>query len=86
MALIYTADPRVADSELVQLDDTKNLFLASHVVPLASDNVDEKAEEIINKVSAALSPEDLVELNARSANESLPADVIAKDWLAEQDF
>ncbi|WP_054952912.1 ABC transporter substrate-binding protein [Flaviflexus massiliensis] len=86
MALIYTADPRVADSELVQLEDTKNLFLASHVVPLASDNVDEKAEEIINKVSAALTPEDLVALNARSANESLPADAIAKDWLAEQDF
>lgn len=86
LAIIYTADPSISSNDLVSLEDTKGLFLASHVVPLASDNVDDKAADIINKISAAMTPEDLLALNARSVNEELPAATIAKDWLAEQDL
>ncbi|WP_182353798.1 ABC transporter substrate-binding protein [Flaviflexus huanghaiensis] len=86
MALIYTADPKIADLDIVMLEDTENMFLASHVVPIASENVDERAEEIINKISAAMDTDALVALNARSVNEQLPASTIAADWLAEQDF
>lgn len=84
LADIYTADPAVTANRLVSLKDTKGIFLASHVVPLASDKIDEKAAAIINTVSAAMTPETLVALNARSVNEELPAATIAKDWLAEQ--
>lgn len=84
MAIIYTADPRIADPELVVLEDPQSLFLASHVVPLASENIDEQAEEIINSISAAMEPEDLVALNIRSAEEQLPAETIASDWLTEE--
>lgn len=83
MAIIYTADPSIAANDLVSLEDTKGLFLASHVVPLASDNVDDEAAAVIDAVSAAMTPEDLVAMNARSVNEELPAATIAKDWLAE---
>lgn len=83
LAIIYTADPTVAENDLVALEDTRGIFLASHVVPLASDRVDEGAAEIIDEVSAAMSAEDLVALNARSVGEELPADRIASDWLAE---
>ncbi|WP_336651554.1 MULTISPECIES: ABC transporter substrate-binding protein [unclassified Leucobacter] len=84
LAIIYTADPTVAENNLVALEDTKGLFLASHVVPLASERVDAGAEEIINKVSAALTTEDLVAMNGRSVKDELPADRIAADWLAEK--
>ncbi|WP_435770828.1 ABC transporter substrate-binding protein [Nocardioides sp. SYSU DS0651] len=84
LAIIYTADPRIKSNDLVTLEDTKGLFLASHVVPLASDDVSEEAAEVINEVSAAMSPEDLVDLNARSVDEKLPAETIAKDWLEEE--
>lgn len=84
MAIIYTADPRIADPELVVLEDPQSLFLASHVVPLASENIDEQAEEIINRISAAMEPEDLVALNIRSAEKQLPAETIASDWLTEE--
>lgn len=86
LAIIYTADPSIGENNLVSLEDTKGLFLASHVVPLASDNVDDDAAAIINKVSAAMGPQDLIALNARSVNEGLPASTIAADWLADQDL
>ena len=84
LAIIYTADPSIESNNLVSLEDTKGLFLSSNVVPLASDKVDDKAAEVINEVSAAMSPEDLVSLNNRSVTEQLPAADIAKDWLEEK--
>ena len=77
LAIIYTADPSIESNNLVSLEDT-------NVVPLASDKVDDKAAEVINEVSAAMSPEDLVSLNNRSVTEQLPAADIAKDWLEEK--
>ena len=68
----------------MSLQDTKGLFLASHVVPLASDNVDDAAADVINTVSAAMSPDDLIALNARSVDEELPAATIATDWLSDE--
>ena len=84
LAIIYTADPSIESNNLVTLEDTKGLFLSSNVVPLASDKVDDKAAEVINEVSAAMSPEDLVSLNNRSVTDQLPAADIAKDWLEEK--
>lgn len=84
MAIIYTADPSIEANDLVSLEDTKGLFLSSNVVPLASDKVDEEAAQIVNDVSAAMSPEDLISLNNRSVTDQLPAAEIAKDWLEEK--
>lgn len=81
LAIIYTADPSVAENELVALEDTEGIFLASHVVPLASDRVDAGAEKIVDRVSAAMTPDDLREMNARSVQDELPASQIAQDWL-----
>lgn len=86
LAIIYTADPSIAENKLVSLVDTKGLFLASHVVPLASDNIDERAAGIINAVSASLTPEGLISLNQRSVNEQLPAATIAADWLVAKNL
>jgi osmoprotectant transport system substrate-binding protein len=83
LAIIYTADPAIGSNDLVALEDTKGLFLASHVVPIASDKIDDKAAEIINAVSAALTPEGLVALNAQSVTDQSPAATIASQWLAE---
>jgi len=86
LAIIYTADPSIAASNLVTLEDTKGLFLASHVVPLASTKIDDMAAAIINKISAAMTPADLVALDARSVNDQLPASKIASDWLAQNNL
>jgi len=86
IAIIYTADPSIAANDLVSLTDTKGLFLSSHVVPLASDRIDDEAAGIINTVSAALSADDLIALNARSVTDQLPASTIARDWLSQKNL
>ncbi|MCL2803412.1 MAG: ABC transporter substrate-binding protein [Micrococcales bacterium] len=86
LAIIYTADPSIKANGLVSLEDTKGLFLASHVVPVASDNVNAEAASIINRVSAAMNPQELIALNARSVDEQLPAKTIAQDWLAQHEI
>ena len=86
LAIIYTADPSIVTDGLVSLEDDKGLFLASHVVPLASGNVDDKAASVINAISAAMAPQDLVALNARSVTDQLPASRIAGDWLAQKNL
>ncbi|MCF2707001.1 ABC transporter substrate-binding protein [Arcanobacterium haemolyticum] len=82
IAVLYSADPAIRANNLVSLHDSKGLFLASHVVPLASRAVDDEAAAIINNVSALLTTDELVALNERSVGEQLPAATIARDWLA----
>lgn len=81
---IYSANPAIATSELVTLADPEGLFLASNVVPVVSEKVDDEAAEVLNTVSAALTAADLVALNALSVDEQQSAEQIASDWLAEQ--
>lgn len=83
-AIIYTADPSIAQNDLVVLEDPEGLFLASNVVPVASDALDDRAREIINKISAALTAEDLIALNTQSVTDQSPAGPIAQQWLAEK--
>jgi len=79
---IYSADPNIKTSGLVTLADPKGLFLASNVVPLInSDAATPEVTSVINKVSAALTAADLVDLNSQSVNDQKSADTIAADWL-----
>lgn len=81
---LYSADPVFADGDLVTLADPQGLFLASQVVPVVSDRVDDRAARIIDAVSKALTPEDLVRLGSQSVNDESPAAKIAAAWLKEQ--
>ncbi|WP_066042863.1 ABC transporter substrate-binding protein [Herbiconiux solani] len=81
---IYSADPNISTNNLVTLEDPKGLFLASNIVPLInSDAATPEVSDVINKVSAALTAADLVELNSQSVNDQESADKIASDWLAK---
>ena len=84
LANIYSSDPALADGTLTVLTDPKGLFLASHVVPLASARMDDATAAVINRVSAALEPADLVEMNRASTQEQRSASQIAREWLASK--
>ena len=84
LANIYSSDPALADGTLTVLDDPKGLFLASHVVPLASSRVSNDAATVINRVSAALDAQDLVEMNRASTVEQKSASQIAREWLISE--
>lgn len=84
LANIYSSDPALADGTLKVLDDPKGLFLASHVVPLASSRVSDEAAAVINRVSAAMDAQDLVEMNRASTVDQKSASQIAREWLISE--
>ena len=84
LANIYSSDPALADGTLKVLEDPKGLFLASHVVPLASSRVNDDAAAVINRVSEALDAQDLIEMNRASTVEQKSASQIAHDWLISE--
>ncbi|GAB6938605.1 ABC transporter substrate-binding protein [Isoptericola variabilis] len=83
VANVFTADPRIQTEDLVVLEDPEALFLASHVVPLVSEDVADQVADVLDPVSAALTPEGLVELNVQSTEEQSSTEDIAAGWLEE---
>ncbi|MCQ9336578.1 ABC transporter substrate-binding protein [Corynebacterium phoceense] len=86
IAIVYTADPSIEANGLKIVEDNKELFLASHLVPVANKDLDEGAQDVINKVSDALTMDALLEMNARSVNDQVPAETIAKEWVETLDL
>jgi osmoprotectant transport system substrate-binding protein len=83
VANVFTADPRIQTDDLVVLEDPDGLFLASNVVPLVNADVADKIADVINPISAALTPEALVDLNVQSTvDQSSPKDIATK-WLKD---
>jgi osmoprotectant transport system substrate-binding protein len=86
IANIYTTTPSILDNGFVTLEDPENLIKAQNVVPLvktAKMNAD--ITSVLDEVSAALTTEDLTEMNRRNQGDEKaePAD-IAADWLKEK--
>jgi len=86
IANVFSADPRIGENDLVTLSDPEGLFLASNVVPVASADLSQEAIDLINEISAALTPEGLVALNVSSTVDEESAPVIAERWLTENGF
>ena len=81
---LYSASPSISTNNFVVLEDPKNLILPQNVVPVVSSKVDATAAAAINKVSAALSADDLRKLNAQSVTEQKKSADIAKAWLSSK--
>ena len=81
---LYSASPAISTNNFVVLEDPKNLILPQNVVPVVSSKVDTAAADLINKVSAALSADDLRTLNAQSVTEQKKSADIAKAWLTSK--
>ncbi|WP_426311396.1 ABC transporter substrate-binding protein [Cellulosimicrobium sp. E-16] len=83
VANVFSADPRIQTEKLVTLEDPESLFLASNVVPLVNADIADEIADVINPVSAALTPEGLVALNVESTEDQRSPEDIAADWLSE---
>jgi osmoprotectant transport system substrate-binding protein len=85
---IYTTTPSIEDHSLVVLEDPKNNFIAQQVLPLVNTGtVGEEAADVLNRVSGALTTEDLISLNREVSGDEKrsPADAAA-GWLQENGF
>jgi osmoprotectant transport system substrate-binding protein len=86
LANVYSADPRIQSAGLVTLEDPEGLFLASNVVPIVQSDLADELAEVIDPISAALTPEGLVALNVESVDEQKSSADIATGWLTENGF
>jgi osmoprotectant transport system substrate-binding protein len=83
VADIYSTTPLILSDHFVTLTDPKSLFASQEVVPIVSTSKDSaKLASVLNKVSAALTTKDLLQLNTEvsGASKTDPA-VAAKNWL-----
>jgi osmoprotectant transport system substrate-binding protein len=86
IANVYSADPRIQTEDLVTLADPEGLFLASNVVPVVNSDIADQIADVINAVSAKLTPEGLVGLNVKSTVDQESPEDIATKWLTDNDL
>ena len=83
VGLLLSSDAR----GFVLLEDDRGLQNADNVVPIIrSDKVNEEARTLLNRVSAALTTEELSALNERANVNKEDPEVLASDWLRENGF
>jgi osmoprotectant transport system substrate-binding protein len=88
VALSFTTDGPIAKQGLVVLEDDKGVFPPDHAVPVAREQFLSSAgaefEQAVNKLSAAITTEEITKLNAKvDLDKEEPADV-AGQWLQEK--
>ncbi|HEX5614318.1 MAG TPA: ABC transporter substrate-binding protein, partial [Acidimicrobiia bacterium] len=88
VAILFSTSGVIADEGWVVLEDDEGLINADNIVPVLTDElVDAYGDDfvsLVNSVSAALSTEELTELNKRFDIDKEDADAIAADWLADE--
>jgi osmoprotectant transport system substrate-binding protein len=90
IGVIFSTSPEIARSGLVVLEDDQQMLAADNIVPVVTDELvqaygDELAN-VVDEVSAALTTEELIELNERQGIDQEDPDVVARDWLEENDL
>jgi osmoprotectant transport system substrate-binding protein len=83
VADIYSTTASISQNKLVTLEDPKNLIAAQNVVPLIrKDATTDEVEKVLDAVSAKLTTEELLQLNAVFAGKDKPSPAdVAADWL-----
>jgi osmoprotectant transport system substrate-binding protein len=87
-ANIFSTSPAIPQNNLVVLEDPKNNFLASDVVPLVnSQKMSDQLKTILDGVSAKLTTQGLTQLNADvSGNTGMDPDEAARKWVQANGF
>ncbi|WP_285026676.1 ABC transporter substrate-binding protein [Plantibacter sp. ME-Dv--P-122b] len=83
---IFSTDPGLTANKLVALEDDKSLFAAENIVPVISTSkLDDTISKTLDKVSAALTTGDLIEMNGK-ASDGTSLKSIAEEWLKDADL
>lgn len=83
---IHLSSPAIEGNSLVVLTDPKQLFLTQNIAPLVVEKrVPSEVQDVLNKVSAALTAEELKNLNSLSQDTQLGGLAnAATAWLVQQ--
>jgi osmoprotectant transport system substrate-binding protein len=84
VGLVFSSDGGVAARNLVVLEDDKKLQTVDNLIPaIRNDVVDDTIRKTLNKVSAALTTEDLIQLNKQADIDKADPETLARDWLTQ---
>lgn len=87
VARVFTSQGVIAANDWVVLEDDQGLFPAENLIPvIRQDALTDEVRETLNAVSAALTLEELTELNRRVEVENEDPDLVAEEWLVDQDL
>jgi osmoprotectant transport system substrate-binding protein len=86
VADIYTTTPSIAENDLVVLEDDLDLFAAQNIIPLLNaEALTDDLAGLLDEVSALITTDVLLELNAEMAGDAKPSAAdVAEAWLTEQ--
>jgi osmoprotectant transport system substrate-binding protein len=85
VALLFSTQSVIADEGWVLLEDDQHLQAADNITPLIrSDLVNAEVTELLNGVSAALTTENMTELNGRVEIDGEDAATVAEEFLTEE--
>ncbi len=88
VALSFSTDGIIAKQHLVVLQDDKKLFPPDHAVPIARQDFAGKAgpefSSTVDKVSAAITTDEITALNAKVDIDQEDPDKVATDWLKQK--
>jgi osmoprotectant transport system substrate-binding protein len=82
-ANLFTTDASIKTNDFVVLEDPENNFAAQNVLPLINKaKATPEVTETLNAISAKLTTEGLIALNAEASSDAKPSlETVAKNWL-----
>jgi osmoprotectant transport system substrate-binding protein len=87
VGLVFSSDGGVAARNLVVLEDDKKLQTVDNLIPaIRKDVLDDDIRSTLNRVSAALTTEDLIDLNRRADVDKADPEALAREWLQQHGF
>jgi osmoprotectant transport system substrate-binding protein len=87
VGLVFSSDGAVAARNLVVLEDDKKLQTVDNLVPaIRKDVLDDDIRKVLDKVSAALTTEALIDLNKRADVDKADPETLAREWLQQHGF
>ena len=87
VGLVFSSDGGVAARNLVVLEDDKKLQTVDNLIPaIRTDVLDDDIRSTLNRVSAELTTEDLIDLNRRADIDKADPETLAEEWLQKHGF
>jgi osmoprotectant transport system substrate-binding protein len=87
VGLVFSSDGDLNSLGLVVLQDDKHLEAADNVVPILRQKVaTDEVKNLLNKIDAALTTADLVDMNSQESIQHKDPDAIAKAYLEKHNY
>ncbi|PXY22590.1 ABC transporter substrate-binding protein [Prauserella muralis] len=82
---LFTTQSAITENDFVVLEDPKHIHIAQNIVPLVRESkANDTVKSVLNKISAALTTENVTEMVRRIDVDHENAEAVAKDFLSQQ--